>query len=95
MKKRDNLPTDQHSHNRLSTHEHKRKQKTRQVQRPRDWGQQVEENEDKNCVSYTWSIRNNQERIRSNLQLHLGDQMAIELQITLKSTAYIICTVLG
>jgi len=35
-----------------------RNRKTTQVPRPADWGQQDVESEDKNCVSYKWSIRN-------------------------------------
>ena len=42
-----------------------KKLKNKQAQRPRDQGQQDVESEDKNCASYNWSIRNNEEGIGS------------------------------
>ena len=57
-KKREDLPTDQQSHNQIFKRSHKRNWKTKQVQRPGDQGQHDVESEDKNCASYNWSIRN-------------------------------------
>ena len=45
-----------------STH---KKPKTKQVQRSGDGGQQDVESEDKTSASYNWSIRDNEEGIRS------------------------------
>jgi len=62
-----------------------------QVQIPGDRGQQNLESEDKNCASYNWSIRDNQEVIGRNLKLLAGHPSAVELQkIALMSTANII-----
>jgi len=67
-----------------------------QVLQPGDTGQQDVESEDKNCASYNCSIRNNREGIDQKLQWLPGRPSAIELQkVTLKSTAHIICKVLG
>ena len=67
--------------------------KTKQVQLPGDQGQQDVASEDKNCASYKWSIRNNEEGIRSEPAVAPS---AIELQkITLMSTTHIILKVLG
>jgi len=52
IKKREDLPTDRYSHTRWYKHYHTRNWKTKQVQRPGDWGQQDMEREDKNCACY-------------------------------------------
>jgi len=59
IKKREDLPTDRYSRNRLFKSQHKIKWKPKQVQRPGDGGRQELESEDKTCSSSNWNIRNN------------------------------------
>ena len=58
-KKREYLPTDQYSHTRWFKHYHRISWKIKQLQSPRDPGQQDVASEDKNCASYNWCIKKN------------------------------------
>jgi len=88
------LPTERYSHTRWFTVWNKLNWKINQCQQHGYRVKQNLENENKNCVSYNWSLSNNNKGLDQELQLLPGHLSTTELQkVTMMSSAHSICKV--